>query len=209
MRADLEGEPEVVPVLFGDRVELVRAFVRDLAQYGETLGLIGPLELPRLWSRHILNSALLTPLIGPGSVGDIGSGAGFPGLVLAIARPDVQFVLLEPMEKRAEWLNKESAELGLGNVEVIRSRAEEAKLKRSLDQVTARAVSGLQKLIPISVPLIRSGGELLFLKGAGVAKELDEARSVIRKARLHDVEILVLGEGVVHETTRVFRARVD
>ncbi len=209
MRADLEGEPEVVPVLFGDRVELVRAFVRDLAQYGETLGLIGPLELPRLWSRHILNSALLTPLIGPGSVGDIGSGAGFPGLVLAIARPDVQFVLLEPMERRAEWLNKESAELGLGNVEVIRSRAEEAKLKRSLDQVTARAVSGLQKLIPISVPLIRSGGELLFLKGAGVAKELDEARSVIRKARLHDVEILVLGEGVVHETTRVFRARVD
>ena len=209
MPVELEAEPAGVSVLFGTRVELVRAFARDLAQYGETLGLIGPLELPRLWSRHILNSALLTPLMRPGRVGDIGSGAGFPGLVLAIARPDVQFVLLEPMEGRAEWLNKESAELGLVNVEVILSRAEEAGLKRSLDQVTARAVSALRKLIPISVPLARSGGELVFLKGASVSKELDEAHAAIRKARLHDVELLVLGEGIVHEKTRVFRARVD
>ncbi|MBU1587845.1 MAG: 16S rRNA (guanine(527)-N(7))-methyltransferase RsmG, partial [Actinobacteria bacterium] len=143
----LEAEPVVAASLFGDRIDLARAFTNDLARRGEELGLIGPLELPRLWSRHIINSVLVAPLLRPGRVGDIGSGAGLPGLVLAIARPDVQLVLIEPMERRVDWLVSEANELGLDNVEVLRARAEEAP-QETLDQVTARAVSALSKLIP-------------------------------------------------------------
>ncbi len=205
----LEPEPAAAGALFGSRVDLARRYTSDLAARGEELGLVGPLELPRLWSRHVLNCALLAPLLKPGRVGDIGSGAGLPGLVLAIARPDVTLVLIEPMERRVEWLLHETAELGLDNVEVVRARAEEVKLKSRLDQATARAVSALSKLIPLTVPLVRSGGELLFLKGASVANEVDAAAKAIRKARLTGVEVLTLGEGIVPEVTRVFRATVD
>jgi 16S rRNA (guanine527-N7)-methyltransferase len=205
----LEPEPAAAGPLFGSRVDLARKYISDLAARGEELGLIGPLELPRLWSRHVLNCALLAPLLNPGRVGDIGSGAGLPGLVLAIARPDVTLVLIEPMERRVEWLLHETAELGLDNVEVIRARAEEAKPRPLLDQATARAVSALSKLIPLTAPLVRSGGELLFLKGASVASEVEAAGKAIRKARLTGVEVLTLGEGIVPEVTRVFRATVD
>jgi 16S rRNA (guanine527-N7)-methyltransferase len=205
----LEVEPPAATALFGPRVDLARKYTSDLAARGEELGLIGPLELPRLWSRHVLNCVLLAPLLKPGRVGDIGSGAGLPGLVLAIARPDVTLVLIEPMERRVEWLLHETAELGLDNVEVVRARAEEAKLKPWLDQATARAVSALSKLIPLTAPLVRSGGELLFLKGSSVANEVEAAGRAIRKARLSGVEVLTLGEGIVPEVTRVFRATVD
>jgi 16S rRNA (guanine527-N7)-methyltransferase len=207
--AALEAEPAAAAALFGDRIELARGFIGDLARHGEELGLIGPVELPRLWSRHILNSALLAPLLRPGRVGDVGSGAGLPGLVLAIARPDVQLVLIEPMERRVDWLLSERDRLGLDNVEVVRARAEEAQLSAPLDQVTARAVSALSKLIPWCAPLVKTGGELLFLKGERVADELEKARKVMKRWRVADPEILVLGEGLLPETTRVFRARVD
>lgn len=205
----LEPEPAVAAGLFGDQIEVARAFTSDLATRGEELGLIGPLELPRLWTRHIVNSVLVAPLLRPGRVGDIGSGAGLPGLVLAIARPDVDFILIEPMERRCAWLREQAALLGLGNVEVVRARAEEAKLSPWLDQATARAVSALSKLIPLVAPLMRSGGELIFLKGASVQAEIDAAAKAIRRHRLHDIEILTLGEGLGTETTRVFRATVD
>ena len=205
----LEAEPLAAEALFGSQIGRARQFTADLAARGEELGLIGPLEMPRLWTRHILNSALLAPLIKPGRVGDIGSGAGLPGLVLAIARPDAQFILIEPMERRVDWLRRESEALELDNVEVVRARAEEAKLSPWLDQATARAVSALSKLIPLTVPLVRSGGELLFLKGASIEAEMESASKVIRRARLTDVEILILGEGLVAEVTRVFRATVD
>ena len=205
----LEAEPPAAEALFGARIERARQFTADLAARGEELGLIGPLEMPRLWTRHILNSVLLAPLIKPGRVGDIGSGAGLPGLVLAIARPDAQFILIEPMERRVDWLRRESEALELDNVEVVRARAEEAKLSPWLDQATARAVSALSKLILLTVPLVRSGGELLFLKGASVEAEIESASKVIRRARLTDVEVLTLGEGLVVEVTRVFRATVD
>lgn len=204
----LEAEPAVAAALFGDRIELARRFTADLARRGEELGLIGPLEPPRLWSRHIINSVLVAPLLRPGLVGDIGSGAGLPGLVLAIARPDVDFVLIEPMERRVDWLTSEAAELGLDNVTVLRARAEEARLPRPLDQVTARAVSALSKLIPITVPLVRHGGELVFMKGERVDEEVVAAEKAIRKARLKDPQVLVLGEGSAPEVTRVFRATV-
>jgi len=205
----IEAEPEVAASLFGERIDVARDFTRELGERGEELGLIGPLEAERLWSRHILNCVLPAPLLRPGLVGDIGSGAGLPGIVLAIARPDVEFVLVEPMERRVEWLQAESARLGLDNVRVQRARAEDAPLVERLDQVTARAVSSLSKLIPITAPLARRGGELLFMKGARVGDEVAAASRQIRAAHLSGVEVLVLGEGIVPEVTRVFRATVD
>lgn len=205
----VEVEPLVAADLFGETIEVGRAFASDLVRRGDELGLIGPLELPRLWTRHILNSVLVAPLLKVGTVGDVGSGAGLPGLVLAIARPDVSFILIEPMERRVDWLRHEAHELGLSNVEVIRARAEETKLDWPLDQVTARAVSALTKLIPLTAPLVRAGGEMLFMKGERVSTEVEAASRQIRKARLSDVEVLILGEGVLPEVTRVFRATVD
>lgn len=207
--AALEPEPAAASLLFGERIELARQLTADLAHSGERLGLIGPLELPRLWSRHMLNSAVIAPLFrANASVGDIGSGAGFPGLVLAIARPDLALVLIEPMERRTQWLTSESAALGLTNVRVVRARAEEAGLGATLDQVTARAVSALAKLLPLSVPLVRPGGDVVLLKGSRVEEEVTAAAKVIRRLRLTDAETLVMGEGVIAEPTRVFRATV-
>lgn len=206
----LEQEPAVAAALFGDRIELARSFTAELARRGEELGLIGPLEPPRLWTRHILNSVLLAPLLeARGRVADVGSGAGLPGLVLAIARPDVSFTLIEPMERRCDWLNGEAERLGLDNVTVVRGRAEDVADSIVVDQVTARAVSALSKLIPLTVPLVRSGGQLVLMKGARVDDEVEKARKVILRKRLTDVEVLELGDGVVEETTRVFRATVD
>ena len=205
----VEAEPEAAGKIFGTQLELARRYTDDLARRGEELGLIGPLELPKLWTRHILNCALIAPLLRPGIVGDVGSGAGLPGLVLAIARPDVAFVLIEPMERRVDWLRAESAELSLDNVTVVRARAEDARLAEPLSQVTARAVTALSKLIPATAPLLARGGEMLFFKGARVADEVTAAAKQIRKARLTAVEVLALGEGIVPEVTRVFRATVD
>lgn len=206
----LEAEPVVAAELFGPTLETARSFVFELGRRGEALGLIGPLELPRLWTRHILNSALLAPLLRAGAtVGDVGSGAGLPGLVLAIARPDVDMVLIEPMERRVDWLRAESERLELTNVRVVRGRAEDVADTLVLDQVTARAVSALSKLIPITVPLVRDGGQLILMKGARVDAEVTAARKVILRHHLSDVEVLELGVGVVEETTRVFRATVD
>ena len=205
----VEGEPVVATEVFGDRIELARSYTAELARRGEELGLIGPLELPRIWSRHILNCVLIAPLLREGKVGDVGSGAGLPGLVLAIARPDVDFVLIEPMERRVDWLRAESGRLGLGNVEVVRARAEDARLTHPLSQVTARAVTALSKLIPATAPLLGRGGEMLFYKGARVSEEVAAAEKQIRKAKLTNVEVLELGEGIVPEVTRVFRATVD
>jgi 16S rRNA (guanine527-N7)-methyltransferase len=204
-----EMEPEVAAALFGDRIDVARRFTGDLVRRGEELGLIGPLEPPRIWSRHILNCVLLAPLLRPGLVGDIGSGAGLPGLVLAIARPDVRFVLIEPMERRVDWLIHESAELGLDNVTVVRARAEDTQLPVALNQVTARAVTALTKLIPATAPLLLDGGEMLFLKGAKVGDEVTAAAKQIRRAHLIAVEVIELGAGIVPEVTRVFRATVD
>ncbi|WP_188756131.1 16S rRNA (guanine(527)-N(7))-methyltransferase RsmG [Microbacterium album] len=206
----LEAEPAAAATLFGDRIALARAFTRALAEHGEQRGLIGPLELPRLWTRHILNSAIAAPLFPAGGlVGDVGSGAGLPGLVLAIARPDVRWVLIEPMERRVAWLDEQVATLGLENVEVLRARAEEAgRYEGMLDAVTARAVSALRTLIPWTAPLVRDGGELILLKGHNAPNEIDSAQKQIRKFKLSDVRVEVLGEGVLAEETRVVRATV-
>ncbi|WP_434331876.1 16S rRNA (guanine(527)-N(7))-methyltransferase RsmG [Microbacterium sp. CGR1] len=203
----VEVEPTVAVELFGDRIELARQFTTALAEHGEERGLIGPLELPRLWTRHVLNSVIAAPLFH-GSVADIGSGAGLPGIVLAIARPDVQWTLIEPMERRVIWLNEQVAALGLDNVEVLRARAEDAHRPEGFDVVTARAVSALKTLIPLTAPLVRDGGELVLLKGMNAANEIDAAQKQIKKFRLTDVRVEVLGEDVLPESTRVVRAVV-
>ncbi|WP_347755141.1 16S rRNA (guanine(527)-N(7))-methyltransferase RsmG [Agrococcus sp. ProA11] len=207
----LEDEPAAAAAIFGDRIEFARSYADSLARHGETLGLIGPRELPQLWSRHILNSALLAPLLC-GRVGDVGSGAGLPGLVLAIARPDIDVTLIEPMERRTDWLQSEVDRMGLDNVRVLRARAEDLAGSGDLlplDQVTARAVSALRTLIPLTAPLVRSGGQLALLKGERAAQEITAAQKVIRRHRLEDVEVLELGAAFGLETTRVVRATVD
>ncbi|WP_285042359.1 16S rRNA (guanine(527)-N(7))-methyltransferase RsmG [Plantibacter sp. LMC-P-059a] len=206
--AVLEPEPAEAAQLFGEQIEVGRSFAMNLATHGEPLGLIGPLELPRLWTRHILNSAIVAPLLRPGRVGDVGTGAGLPGLVLAIARPDVDFVLIEPMERRVAWLNDQVRELGLRNVEVVRARAEEVRLAEQLDQVTARAVSALRKLLPLTAPLLRDGGELVLMKGAGAQAEVDASTKELRKYKVSGVEVRTLGEGVLAEPTRVILGTV-
>lgn len=204
---ELEREPDAAAAVFGDRIDVARAFVAALAAHGEERGLIGPLELPRLWTRHILNSAIVAPLFD-GRVGDVGSGAGLPGLVLAIARPDVEFVLIEPMERRVAWLREQVAALHLTNVEVVRARAEEWDGRGTLDAVTARAVSALRTLIPVTAPLLRDGGELILLKGANAPAEIEAAAKQIRRFGLHDVRVEVVGEGLLADPTRVVRATV-
>ena len=204
---EIEPEPASAAVVFGDRLDLARRFTAALAAHGEERGLIGPLEPPRLWNRHILNSAIAAPLFPTGGrVADVGSGAGLPGLVLAIARPDVEWVLIEPMERRVAWLNEQQRELGLDNVEVIRGRGEEWKQGPVLDAVTARAVSALRTLIPVTAPLLRSGGELILLKGANAENEIAAAEKAIHKYKLSDVRVEIVGEGVIAEPTRVLRA---
>ncbi|UYN85062.1 MAG: 16S rRNA (guanine(527)-N(7))-methyltransferase RsmG [Microcella sp.] len=205
----IEPEPASAAAVFGDRLDLARQFAAGLGRHGEELGLIGPLELPRLWSRHIINCGVIAPfLVAAGRVADVGSGAGLPGLVLAIARPDVDFVLIEPMERRTDWLTAESERLGLDNVTVLRARAEEAASAGAFDQVTARAVSALSKLIPLTAPLAREGGELMLLKGARVHDEITAASKAIRQYRIHDIQVLEVGEGLAPEATRLFRATV-
>jgi 16S rRNA (guanine527-N7)-methyltransferase len=206
---EVEPEPAAAAAVFGERIEVARAFTAALAAHGEERGLIGPLEPPRLWTRHVLNSAVAAPLFPAGGrVGDLGSGAGLPGLVLAIARPDVRWVLIEPMERRVAWLDEQVAALGLANVEVLRARGEDWREGPVLDAVTARAVSALRTLIPLAAPLVRSGGELILLKGANAANEIAAAEKVIRKHRLMDVRVEPVGEGVIDEPTRVVRATV-
>ena len=205
---EIEPEPAVAVEMFGDRMDLARRFTENLGRHGEERGLIGPLEPPRLWTRHILNSAVIAPLFSPGRVGDVGSGAGLPGLVLAIARPDVQWVLIEPMERRVAWLTEQVGALELENVEVVRARAEDWKAGPVLDAVTARAVSALRTLVPLTAPLVRDGGELILLKGASAANEIEAAEKQLRKFKVTNARVEVIGEDLLAEPSRVIRATV-
>jgi 16S rRNA (guanine527-N7)-methyltransferase len=205
----VEAEPAAASAIFGEQLPLARRFTTALAEHGEERGLIGPQELPRLWTRHILNSAVAAPLFPAGGVvGDIGSGAGLPGLVLALARPDVSWILIEPMERRVAWLTQQVDALELGNVEVVRQRGEEWSRGRILDAVTARAVSALRTLVPVTAPLVKPGGELILLKGAGAPGEIAAAEKVVRRYKLSDVRVEIVGEGLLSEPTRVVRATV-
>jgi 16S rRNA (guanine527-N7)-methyltransferase len=203
----VEPEPEVAQRVFGPALPLVRRYGADLAQHGVELGLIGPLEPARLWTRHLLNCGLVAPLIPTGAtVADVGSGAGLPGLVLAAARPDLRMTLIEPMERRVVWLQDEIGRLGLEQVTVVRARAEEVGARFQV--VTARAVGALKKLLPVIVPLVAPGGTVALMKGAGVDDEIRAAETVIRRLRLADLHVEIVGTGMASLETRVLVATV-
>jgi 16S rRNA (guanine527-N7)-methyltransferase len=164
-------------------------------------GLIGPRETDRIWERHIANCAALAELIPPGaSVIDIGSGAGLPGLVIALVRPDTSVTLIEPLARRCDFLNEVVADLGL-SVTVIRGRAEQSKVSRA-DVVTARAVAPLAKLLGWAMPLVAPGGMVLAMKGSSAAEEIAEAASVLKG---RSATIVTCGHGYVEPPTTVVR----
>jgi 16S rRNA (guanine527-N7)-methyltransferase len=204
-----EIEPAEALEVFGDHVGQARQFFDLLVRDGDLLGLVGPRELPKLWSRHILNSAVVAELVEDGqSVADVGSGAGFPGIPMAILKPKSEFILIEPMERRANWLSEVVVpELGLKNVQVLRGRAEEAPL-RNYDVVTARAVSALPKLLRMLVPLAVSGGQILALKGSKAQAEIDESKTLAKKLKLDTFEIVTVGQNVLPDPTTVVRVRL-
>lgn len=199
---------EVARRLLGDRLELAERFVAMLATDGLERGLIGPREVDRLWERHVINCALLVDAIGPEArtLADIGSGAGLPGVVLAIARPDLRITLVETMQRRAVWLEEVTDVLGL-EVEVVRARAEDLHGDRTFDVVTARAVAALGKLAGWTLPLVSDGGELLALKGSSAADEIEAAGKALRRVKGTDPQVLTLGSGEVEVPTTVVRVR--
>lgn len=186
-----EEVPEGTPNVFGDGWTKAKGFADLLIAEGELRGLIGPRELPRLWSRHLLNSTAVAPHIPAAArdFADVGSGAGFPGIVVAIMRPDLDVHLIEPMDRRVTWLSDVARELDLSNVRIHRARAEELHGEEAYDVVSARAVAHLKKLVPWTVPLITPGGVLLALKGERAADEVSEARAVLRKAGVDEVSV--------------------
>ncbi len=203
---EVEDEPQAAATLFGVHLPAARQLRDDLVRWGEELGLVGPRELERLWTRHLVNSALLGTLVKPGTLADVGSGAGFPGLVVALMRPDVKCTLIEPMERRVQWLQEEAERLGLENVEVLRSRAQDVASDRQFGTVTARAVSALKKLVPMTHKLVAPGGEMLFMKGQRLDEEVRDAAEVLTRLGVNDIETLVVGPEHGTEETRVFRA---
>ncbi|NMH81560.1 16S rRNA (guanine(527)-N(7))-methyltransferase RsmG [Pseudonocardia xinjiangensis] len=170
--------------VFGDRLPLARRFAEHLVTSGVERGLIGPREAPRVWDRHVLNCALVAELVPDGArLVDVGSGAGLPGIPLALARPDLGIVLIEPLARRVEWLREVIADLGL-SVTVERGRAEETVVRRrweGADVVTARAVAPLARLAGWSLPLLRPGGILLAMKGATAQAEIERDAAAVRR----------------------------
>lgn len=177
-----------------------------LATEGIARGLIGPHEADRLWDRHLLNCAVVADLIPrPATLLDLGSGAGLPGIVLAMLLPDVRVTLLEPMARRVAFLEECVAALGLANVTLCRARAEDVRGQFSADVVTARAVAPLDRLAGLAMPLVRPGGVILALKGERAAAEAETARPVLRKLGVGEVVVLQAGAGVIRPATTVVR----
>ena len=197
--------PDVAAEIFGDRRPLAQAYHDSLATTAAERGFIGPKEVPRLWDRHIFNCAVIGEAFKEGErLADIGSGAGLPGIPLAIARPDLDITLVEPLLKRSTYLGEVVEELGLTNVTVIRGRAEEQK-KMLFDAVTSRAVAPLGKLASWSLPLVRPGGAMVAMKGASVSEELERDAKQIAKAGGVDADIFTVGEGVLEQPTTMIR----
>ncbi|MEV6815684.1 16S rRNA (guanine(527)-N(7))-methyltransferase RsmG [Micromonospora sp. NPDC051296] len=194
--------------LFGDRLDLAAGYAELLATDGVVRGLIGPREAPRIWDRHLLNCAAVAELIPPGvTVLDVGSGAGLPGLVLAIARPDLTVTLIEPLARRTAFLQETVDALALNEaVRVLRGRAEEAAAGPDPmygDVVTARAVAPLDRLAAWCLPLAVPGGRLVALKGASAAEEITEHAAAVHRLGGGDPVLRRCGEGIVDPPTTV------
>jgi 16S rRNA (guanine527-N7)-methyltransferase len=199
--------PPAAREIFGDAFPLAERYTSFLAGPGVERGLIGPREVSRLWDRHVLNCAVLTELIPDSAeVVDVGSGAGLPGIVLAIMRPDLSVTLLEPLLRRTVFLQECVDLLELSNVTVRRARAEEVVGEYAADVVTARAVAPLSRLAGWALPLLRANGELLALKGERAAAEIEDAQPVLDKFGVRVAEVVHVGRGKVDPPTTVVRA---
>ncbi|MGE5132134.1 MAG: 16S rRNA (guanine(527)-N(7))-methyltransferase RsmG [Gemmatimonadota bacterium] len=204
--ATVPDPPPAARELFGPAIGAAERYVRLLAGPGVARGLLGPREVPRLWDRHVLNCAAVAELVPPRcTLIDIGSGAGLPGLVLAILLPGVTVTLLERMGRRAAFLRECVAELGLANATVLQAQAGEVVGKLAADVVTARAVAPLSALAPMALPLARPGGLVLAIKGAGAAAEVTAARPVLRRLRVREVTVVSAGDGKVDPAATVVR----
>ena len=204
-----ENEQRAAQEIFGERLPLAQRYVEHLATSGIERGLIGPREVPRLWARHVLNCAVVQEFIEPNArVADVGSGAGLPGLCLAIARPDLHVTLIEPLERRVIWLTEVVEDLALENVTILRSRAEQAVGEVEADVVTARAVSALVGLLDITLPILRGTGQLLALKGRSAAEEIIKAKKKLNRYGARQTDILIAGESLLDEPTTVVRVQL-
>lgn len=208
--AAVPATPAAAERIFADRLPLAQRYAEILAGSGVIRGLLGPREAPRLWERHVLNCAVITELIDEGNtVIDVGSGAGLPGVVIAIRRPDLRVTLVEPLLRRVRWLQEVIDELELSNVTIARGRAEALWDELpAADVVTSRAVSALENLAVWSVPLVRPGGWWLPMKGASVAEEIEGCRPLLAAVGVTSIEISECGVGILEEPTTVARLAV-
>lgn len=203
--AEIESPPAGTEEYFGAAYPAAQRYAEHLATTGIEWGLIGPREVDRLWTRHILNCAVVAEYINDDDVvGDVGSGAGLPGIPIALMRPEAKIVLIEPMERRVEWLNMVVDDLGLKNVRIVRARVEELVDEEMFTVVTARAVKAMTTLIEWTREVISPGGRILALKGASVEGELVKAKKLIKRYRLSQPQIHVVdGGGILEVPSRV------
>lgn len=197
---------ETALTLAGSRGALLEQYAHILATDGVEHGMIGPREVPRLWDRHLLNCLVVAPAIPDGwRVADVGSGAGLPGLVWAVARPDLQITLVEPLLRRTRFLENTIAELGIENVTIRRQRAED--VDETYDLVTARAVAALDKLAHWCWPLVRTGGVMAALKGQSAPAEITAAKPVLGRLGIKHAEVRTYGDAEIPTTVVVLAAR--
>jgi 16S rRNA (guanine527-N7)-methyltransferase len=201
--------PDIVDQLAGDRVGILSDFAQLLATDGVTRGLLGPREVPRLWERHLINCAIVAEAAPEGAtVADVGSGAGLPGLVWAICRPDLELTLIEPLLRRVTFLEAAAAQLQVTNVDVVRGRAEELHGRRRFAVVTSRAVAPLDRLSAWCLPLVQVGGRMVAMKGASAAEEVAAARVTISRLGGGVPELVEHSAGARATTWAVHVARV-
>lgn len=198
--------PPEAEAVFGPALGQAEKYAGLLATEGVTRGLIGPRETERLWERHLLNCAVVDELLpDQGELVDIGSGAGLPGLVMAMVRPSLRIILVESMLRRCVFLEECAEQLKLENVQVVRGRAEDLAGKIQADIATARAVAPMERLLGWAAGLLRPGGELLAIKGQSAADELAAAKPVLRRLHARSAEVLDAGSGRVVSVTTVVR----
>ncbi|MET0819362.1 MAG: 16S rRNA (guanine(527)-N(7))-methyltransferase RsmG [Aeromicrobium sp.] len=185
--------------MFASHLPTAERYAELLATEGVVRGLIGPREVPRLWDRHIMNSAVVAPRVPAGAtVADVGTGAGLPGLVWAIVRPDIHMTLIEPLLRRTSFLEEAVADLGLSNVHVLRRRAED--VDQTFDVVTARAVAALDKLGRWCMPLVEPGGVMLAMKGRSASEEVESAASTLHRLGATSIVVATYDNGEVPTT---------
>ncbi|ALG86469.1 16S rRNA (guanine(527)-N(7))-methyltransferase RsmG [Gordonia phthalatica] len=208
-----EQTPAIATEVFGGRLPLAEEYARTLTDQGVLRGLIGPREVPQLWTRHLLNCGVLSEVIEEdATVIDIGSGAGFPGIPLAIARPDLTITLIDPLLRRTTFLEEVVAALPLENVTVVRGRAEEKAVLKAVepaDVVTSRAVAPLERLARWSAPLIRGGGRLVALKGRSASDEIARDWEKVLRLGIRDLSVEQCGTMLETPTTLIVGRRIE